>query len=57
MCEKYNKNKTPTFHSVFITLLTQMMDTAYEVNDIKCDIQYMHMEVDLVMSSSVTGTA
>ena len=36
-----NKNKTPMFHSVFILLyfLTQKMDTAYEVNDIKCDIQ------------------
>jgi len=57
MCEKYNKNKTPKFHSVVITLLTQTMDTAYKVNDIKCDKQHMHMEVDLVMSSSVTGTA
>jgi hypothetical protein len=34
-----------------------MIDTAYKVNDIKCDIQYMHMEVELVISSSVTGTA
>jgi len=46
------------FHSVFILLyLLTQMDTAYKVNDIKCDIQYMHMEVDLVMSSNVTGTA
>lgn len=34
-----------------------MMNTAYKVNDIKCDIHYMHMEVEFVMSSSVTGTA
>jgi len=29
------------------------MDTAYKVNDIKCDIQCVHMEVELVMPSSV----
>ena len=34
-----------------------MRDTAYKVNDIKCDIQCMHMEVDIAMSSSVRGTA
>ena len=33
------------------------MDTVYKVNDTKCDIRYMHMEVEFVMSSSVTGTA
>ena len=36
-----NKNKTPMLDSVFILvyILTQKMDTVYEVNDIKCDIQ------------------
>jgi len=34
-----------------------MRDTAHKVNDIKCDIQCMHMEVDIAMSSSVRGTA
>ena len=36
---KNNKNKTPMFHRVLILLyfLTQKMDTAYKVNDIKCE--------------------
>jgi hypothetical protein len=56
---KYNKNETPMFRSVIILLyfLTQIRGTAYKVNDIKCDIQCMDMEVDIAMSSSVTGTA
>jgi hypothetical protein len=43
------------FDSVFILLyfLTQMTDTAHKVNYNKCDIQYMYLEVELVMSSSV----
>lgn len=43
------------FHSVFMLLyfLTQTMDTAYKVNDIK----HMHLEVELAMSLSVTDTA
>jgi hypothetical protein len=55
---KYNKNKTPMFHSVILLyFLTQMRDTAYKVNYIKCVIQCMDMEVDIAMSSSVRGTA
>lgn len=47
------------FHSVFILLyfLTQMMHTAHKVNDFKCDIQYMHLKVELVMLESLPGTA
>lgn len=42
------------FYSVFVLLnvLTQMTDTAHKLN-IKCDIQYMYLEVEPVMSSSV----
>ena len=34
-----------------------MMHTAHKVNDFKCDIQYMHLKVELVMLESLPGTA
>jgi glycerol uptake facilitator-like aquaporin len=42
------------FYSVLILLyfLTQMMDNAHKVN-IKCDIQYVYLEVEPAMSSTV----
>jgi hypothetical protein len=51
---EYNKNKTAMFYSVLILLyfLTQMMDIAHKVN-IKCDIQYVYLEMEPAMSSTV----